>query len=208
MLGLPRIGTQMYVTHGEGVNFRSRLEGVDGDTLCLTAPLETTGITPPRPGHQLDVFWAQTRTRVILPCKLVQIADTAPYQWTLVANGGPRHSNRREFVRGGGGGPVRLLAEEDDDAVDGRLLDISEGGLRCWVPRAPQLGTGDKLQAAVLLSKDEVEVTGAVLDVRDAFDQPGKHVILTFQAGERVERRIRQHVFAWEIAERRQYEAR
>lgn len=213
VVDLPRIGTPMYVVHSEGVNYRSRLEAADGDTLTLTAPLETTGPTAPLPGRRLEVFWAQTRSRVVLPCRLVEVADTAPYRWILVADGVPRHSNRREYVRGGGGGAVRLTVEAEvgaegdaGEAVTGRLLDISEGGLRCWVARAPQVGAGDRLSAAFLLDGDEVELSATVLDVRDAWDEPGQHIICTFRTGEGTARLIRRHVFAWEIAERREFE--
>ncbi|GIE95596.1 PilZ domain-containing protein [Paractinoplanes rishiriensis] len=206
MVDLPRVGTPMYVVHAEGVNYRSRLEAVDGNKLSLAAPLETTGPEQPRPGHQLDVFWALPRARVILPCRLIEVVDNAPFRWVLEPIGTPKQSNRREYVRGGGGGPVRLAAEEGAEAVVGRLLDISEGGLRCWVARAPQVGTGDKMQASVPLGRRDVEVDGAVLSVRDAYDEPGQHLILTFAAGERVAKAIRQHVFAWEISERRRFE--
>lgn len=203
MVDLPRIGTPIYVSHGEGVNYRSRLEEVDGNKLSLSAPLETTGPTRPLPGHLLDVFWAQPRTRIVLPCRLIEIGEAAPYRWVVEAVGTPRQSNRREFVRGGGGGAVRLAVDEGEEEVVGRLLDISEGGLRAWVARAPQVGTGDVMQAQVPLGTDEVDVTGAVLSVRDAYDEPGKHLILRFEPGERVARVIRQHVFSWEIDERR-----
>ena len=207
MVDLPQIGTPMFVAHSEGVTYRSRLEAADGTTLRLAAPLETSGSVP-RPGHKLDVYWAQPRCRVVLLCRVVEIAETAPFQWVLEAVGNPVASNRRRYVRGGGGGPVRLAAEEGDEAVSGRLLDISEGGLRCWVARAPRVGTGDPLQASVPLGRTQVELTGAVHAVRDAYDEPGQHVILRFEAGEREAQLIRQHVFATEIAERRRFEGR
>jgi hypothetical protein len=195
----------MFLVHSEGVNYRSRLEEVDGTTLSLAAPLETTGPDVPRPGQQLDVFWALSRARVIVPCRLIEVVESAPYRWILESIGPPRRSNRREYVRGGGGGPVRLAAGEDESVV-GRLLDISEGGLRCWLPEAPPIGTGGKMQASVPLGRNDVEVNGAVLSVREAYDEPGQHLILKFQAGERIARVIRQHVFSWEIEERRRFD--
>jgi hypothetical protein len=205
VVDLPRVGTQMYMAHNEGVNYRSRLEEVDGQKLSLAAPLETAGDDVPKPGHQVDVYWALPRTRVILPCRLIQIVDSAPARWILEPVGTPRQSNRREYVRGGGGGPVRL-ADPADETFVGRLLDISEGGLRAWVARKPQVNHGETMLASVPLGKHEVEVEGAILSVRDAYDEPGHHMILTFQPGEQVARMIRQHVFAWEIAERRRFE--
>lgn len=201
MAQLPRVGTAMYVVHAEGVNYRSRLESVDGETLSVAAPLETTDQDVPRPGQIVEVFWAQPRARIILPCRLVEVAD-APYRWVLEPVAAPVISNRREFVRGGGGPPVELAGDEDQ-RINGRLLDISEGGLRCFVSNPAKLKVGDKMQAWVSLGAGEVEVEGAVHTVREAAEEPGHHVILTFRTPEQVARVIRQHVYAWEIAERR-----
>jgi c-di-GMP-binding flagellar brake protein YcgR len=205
VVDLPQVGTPMYLTAAQGVNYRSRLEAIDGQMLSLSAPLETTDTEPPRPGQLIDVYWAQLRARVIVPCRMVETGTEAPFRWIVEAVGAPQQSNRREYVRGGGGVPVRL-ASEPEATVVGRLLDISEGGLRCWVPEAPSIGAGDQLLASVPLGRHEVELTGAVHTVRDAYGEPGKHMILTFQTGERVARVIRQHVFAWEIEERRRFE--
>jgi hypothetical protein len=198
---LPRVGTAMYVVHAEGVNYRSRLESIDGETLSVAAPLETTDGDMPRPGQIVEVFWAQPRARIILPCRLVEIAES-PYRWVLEPIAAPVISNRREFVRGGGGAPVELAGDEEQ-RITGRLLDISEGGLRCWVAAPAQMKVGDKMQAWVTLGAGDVEVEGAVHTVREAGEEPGHHVILTFRTPEQVARVIRQHVYAWEIAERR-----
>lgn len=208
MLDIPRIGTPVYVEDVTGVNYRTRLEEVDGDTLRVAAPLETTGIRAPAPGHKFDVYWAQTRARVILPCRLLGVADVSPFRWILAADGTPRTSNRREYVRGGvgTGAAVRLAVARTANSVEGRLLDISEGGLRCWVSEAPKVGASKHLVVSVRLGKDEMDLPAAVVAVRDALDEPGKHVILSLQIGERMAQLIRKHVFAWEIAERRRYE--
>jgi hypothetical protein len=198
---LPRIGTAMYVVHAEGVNYRSRLESIDGETLSVTAPLETTEQNMPRPGQIVEVFWAQPRARIILPCRLVEIAES-PYRWVLEPIAAPVISNRREYVRGGGGPQVEL-SDDEDQRINGRLLDISEGGLRCWVAAPAGMKVGDKMQAWVGLGAGQVEVEGAVHTVREAVDESGHHVILTFRTPEQVARVIRQHVYAWEIAERR-----
>lgn len=202
MAELPRIGTPMFMVHTDETNYRCRLEAVDGDTISVSAPLETEGHPVPQPGQVIEVFWALSRARVILPCRLVRIADAAPFQWILEPIGEPRKSNRREFVRGGGGLPVGLEHTEAVRQLVGKLLDISEGGLRCWVPEAGGVKVGDRLSASLRLSTGQLEQDGAVHTVRPAFDEPGQHVILTFHSDEATAQLIRQHVFAWELAER------
>jgi hypothetical protein len=202
MADLPRIGTPMFLVHTDESSYRSRLEAVEGDTISVSAPLETEGSDVPRPGQVLEVFWVQPRARVILPCRVVRIADEPPYRWVLEPIGEPRKSNRRMFVRGGGGLPVGLENDEEVRQLDGKLLDISEGGLRCWVPEAGGVKVGDRLSASLRLSTGRLEQDGAVHTVRPAFDEPGHHLILTFHSDEATAQLIRQHVFAWELAER------
>ncbi|MFF5288860.1 flagellar brake protein [Paractinoplanes globisporus] len=200
---LPAVGTPMFLVLGDGVNFRSRLVSVDGDTFTVAAPLETAGPATPTPGRELDVFWVPPSTRIVLATRLIAISDESPYRWTLTATDAPRQNNRREYVRGGGGAAVRLAT--DDHAIEGALLDISEGGLRCWIDEPVALAPGDALRAAVRLgTSGEVELSGTILTVREApHGDPGRHVVLTFDTPESMAQMIRLYVMAWEINERR-----
>jgi len=200
---LPALGAPMFLVLGEGMNFRSRLEAVGEDTFEVAAPLETASPAELHPGHELEVFWVPPRTRVILPCRLVAVRDGAPYRWTLAPAGEPQPSNRREFVRGGAGAAVRLKSETGDLALEGRLLDISEGGLRCWIPGGVKTERGDGMTTVLWLGTEEAELEGRVHSVREAPDAPGQHLVLTFTAPENVARLIRQYIIAWEIGERR-----
>jgi hypothetical protein len=200
---LPRVGTPMYLVHAEETNYRSRLEGVEDEVLRVAAPLETTGPEVPQAGQAIEVFWAQPRTRVILPCLLVEITDSAPYQWRLQPTGVPQPGNRREFVRGGGGPEVQLGAEPEEQMLDGRLLDISEGGLRCLLPMRGKFEVGDTISASLRLETADVEVTGSVYRLREAFRTPGWEMVVIFRPDEKTAQLIRQYVYAWEIAERR-----
>jgi hypothetical protein len=153
-------------------SYRSRLEAVEGDTISVTALLEIEGAAAPLPGQLIEVFWAEPRARVIQPCRLVRIAAAAPYQWIFEPIGEPRKSNRREFVRGGGPA-VALGTDEDVRRLNGKLLDISEGGLRCWVPEAGGVKVGDRMSASLRLSTGSLEQDGAVHTVRPAYDEAG-----------------------------------
>ncbi|MBL7254168.1 flagellar brake protein [Paractinoplanes lichenicola] len=200
---LPDVGTALFLVLGEGVNFRSRLESVDGETFTVAAPLETAGPAGFTPGQEFEIFWATPRTRIVLPTRLVALSDESPFRWRLTPTAAPRQSNRREYVRGGGGAAVRLATEEH--SMEGALLDISEGGLRCWIDEPADLAPGDELRATVSLGpENEVEVTGTILTVREApHGDPGQHVVLTFTSGESLAQMIRLYVMTWEINERR-----
>lgn len=209
MTELPPIGTPVYLAPGPDISYRSRLESMDGRTFTVTAPLETSGDRIAlQPGQPFEVFWAQPRARILLPCRLVEITDSVPPQWVLAATAGTRQGNRRQYVRGGGGTVVRLAPGPNSPPVEGRLLDISEAGLRCWVVTPPPIEAGERIGARVLLGTGEVDVAGVVHAVRDAVDVPGYHVILRFHSSESVAQKIRQYIFGWEIAERRHVQER
>jgi hypothetical protein len=170
----------------------------------VTAPLETSGQAVLEPGCEFDVFWAMPRTRIVLPCRLVRISDSAPLRWTLVPTAAPRSDNRRQFVRGGGGAAVRLEPEDSDKPVEGALLDISEGGLRCWIDETPPVSRGDRTRATVWLGTGEAQLSGRVHAVRAApHGELGRDLILTFDTKDDVAQMIRQYILAWEIGERR-----
>ncbi|HWS31251.1 MAG TPA: PilZ domain-containing protein [Actinoplanes sp.] len=205
---LPEIGAAVYLVLGGGVSLRSRLEAVDGNTLTVAAPLETTDMSVYEPGREFEIFWAPPRTRVILPCRLVAVSGSAPARWTIVPAGPSRTDNRREYVRGGAGAVVRLEAEVEGQPAEGVLLDISEGGLRCWIDEATSLKSGDHVSATVWLGTAEAHIGGTVLNVREApHGDPGQHLILTFDTGEDMAQMIRQYIMAWEIGERRRRRA-
>ncbi|MEU4425665.1 PilZ domain-containing protein [Actinoplanes sp. NPDC024001] len=201
---LPEIGTPVFLVLSDGINLRSRLESVDGGTFSVAAPLEIAGPALLEPGHRFDVFWAPPRTRVVLPSRLIGISERAPLRWTFAPTANARTENRRQFVRGGAGAVVRLDSEVSGQPAEGVLLDISEGGLRCWIDEPMSLTRGDRLRATVWLGTSEAVLSCTVHTVRQApHGDPGQHLILTFDAKEDVARMIRQYILAWEIGERR-----
>lgn len=201
---LPEPGTPVFLVLGEDVNFRSRLETVDGDALIVSAPLETSGAAMVEPGREFEIFWAPPRTRVVLPCRLIAVSDEAPYRWTVVPTAPARHDNRRQSVRGGAGTLVRLDAAPAGQTTEGVLMDISETGLRCWIDQPLPVGPGDQVRATVWLGTGEAQLNCVVHTMRAApHGDPGQHLILTFDTPEDVAQMIRQYVLAWEIGERR-----
>jgi hypothetical protein len=202
-MDLPEIGSPMFLALGDGVNFRSRLESVDDGTFSVASPLETTGPEGFLPGYEFDVFWVPPRSRIVMPVLLKGVSDNAPFRWTLFPTAEPVISNRREYARGGAGAPIRLFGDWGPQYLQGRMLDISEGGLRFWLPDAKMLREGDPMRAMVWLGNGEAELKGTVYAVRPAGDEPGDHVVMIFKTVDPLAQMIRQYVIAWEIGERR-----
>jgi hypothetical protein len=202
-MDLPEIGSPMFLSLADGVNIRSRLESVDGNTFSVAAPLETAGPVGFLPGYEFEVFWVPPRNRIKMPVLLKDVTQTSPYRWTLFATAEPEISNRREFARGGAGASIRLFGESGSQWQQGQMLDISEGGLRFWVADDKMFKEGDYMRALVWLGNGEAEVKGRVYAVRPAGDEPGYHVVLIFKSIDPLAQMIRQYVIAWEIGERR-----
>ncbi|BCY07382.1 PilZ domain-containing protein [Actinoplanes sp. L3-i22] len=202
-MDLPEIGSPMFLALGDGVNFRSRLESVEEDTFSVAAPLETTGPEGFLPGYEFDVFWVPPRSRIVMPVLLKGVSDNSPFRWTLFPTAEPVISNRREYARGGAGAPIRVFGDFGPQYLQGRMLDISEGGLRFWLPDAKMLREGDQMRALVWLGNGEAELKGKVYAVRPAGDEPGHHVVMIFKTVDPLAQMIRQYVIAWELTERR-----
>lgn len=203
MIEWPEIGTPVYLVLGEGVNFTSRLTRIERDSFEVAAPLESTFLPGLEPVTPFELFWTVRRTRMVLPSRLLGTSDEAPYRWYLAPAGETREEDRREFARGGAGAAVRLMAGSDQSDHEGRLLDISENGMRCWISGAEPMKTGDPVRAVVWLGSGEADLSTQVHAIRDADEGPGRHLILRFEAPAETAAMIREYVAAWQMGERR-----
>ncbi|MDY7087300.1 MAG: PilZ domain-containing protein [Actinomycetota bacterium] len=200
-VALPGKGTPLFLVTAEETSLTSRLESVDGDTFSVVRPAELTG--PLEEGAELDIFWAAPHSRVVVTCRLLDSGDD-PSRWRFAPTGPARPDNRRQFPRGGAGAAVGLTAAGDGETKAGALLDISEGGLRCWIDPSLSFAEGDRVRATLWLGTGEVRLDSVVHAVRGT--RPGdlgRHLILTFTPDHEAANLIRQYVKAWEIGERR-----
>ncbi|GID28593.1 PilZ domain-containing protein [Paractinoplanes brasiliensis] len=200
-VALPGKGTPLFLVTAEEASVTSRLESVDGDTFNVMRP---AGLTEQlEEGAELDIFWTTPNSRVVVTCRLLDSGED-PSHWRFAPTGPARSDNRRQFPRGGAGAAVRLMAAGDGGPAAGALLDISEGGLRCWIDPSLSFAQGDRVRATLWLGTGEVELDSVVHAVRET--RPGdlgRHLILTFAPDDKAANLIRQYVKAWEIGERR-----
>jgi hypothetical protein len=204
MTDLPEINSLVYVTLRD-VNFRSRVEDVDGPLLSIGAPIGAGDSDVPDDDSDLEVFWTGLRARYVLPVRMVGRTRTRPARWHLLATGEPVRQTRRSYVRGGGGGSVELLE------VDGRskgtphpaeIIDISEAGLRCHIPDSG-LSPGGIVVMRLRLPNRMMEVSGTIRSIRSGDRGPDSELVMTYEPKEADAQAIRRYVFQWEITERR-----
>lgn len=208
----------------------SRVEDLSESAIAIAVPRGPGDVEPPDEGEELELRWVGARGLQVLPVRLSGRARDGVALWWCEPVGSVLLQQRRAYVRAPAapGGAVRVLlspAGSDDDgggepatgaAAEGRLVDLSEGGLRARVT-GWDLGEDVAVLVTVTLPDGggEAPATGAprlvlrgralrgrepggatalpgVLDVSVCFDQPVP------RADE-----LRRLVFAWQRAERR-----
>lgn len=209
MADLPEVNSLLYITVKDDLNHRSRVEDRDGAKLTVAAPIGAGDLEIPEDGSELIVFWTGLRARYVLPVRMLGQTRGHPARWHLLALADPIRKTRRRFVRGGGGGPIELVPKTVEvrerrvvDAIQGQIVDLSEGGVRCRVAQA-DLVPGDPVVVRVKLGARNLQILGQVISERSESDKSGIDVVVTYQPSEADAQVIRRHVFQWEIAERR-----
>ncbi|WP_127507470.1 PilZ domain-containing protein [Actinoplanes solisilvae] len=181
----------------------SRVVSAGDGTVTVTAPADGP---VPAAGEDIDVYWAVPGSRIVLPCRLTEISGETPGRWTLTPTAAARHDDRRRSARGGALTTVDLHAERDGATAKAALIDISEGGLRCWIDDGSlPVTAGDPVRIGVRLGTGEARLNALVHSVRELpRSYSGQHIVLTFEAEHETATLIQRYVIAGETGERRQ----
>src|SRR4051794_383521 len=138
----------------------SRVELVTTSHFIVATPHDHTAV----PADPFVVSWAEGTVAIELPT-LVTDVRTGSYPTWVVAPAGPAERvQRRQFVRipeSGDSAHLRLFTASG--AVAGTVLDLSEGGLRCAVPRGVIAVIGDRFELVLGFDKTEISTAGTVV---------------------------------------------
>jgi hypothetical protein len=200
----PNINTLVDLRFEDGREFPSRVEDAEGETLILAAPFDA-GVEPPEPGQEFHLRWsAGARGRYLAPIRLVGLSRQPLRVWHVKVSGPIRIEQRRRFVRGGGGELIRLRPAPPavGPELSGRIVDLSEGGLRCWVGHA-DLTVGDSVSVRVGLDEEVIELTGTVLRMSVKDDGKGLDVVVVFDLDDGLAALIRRYVMSQQLIARR-----
>jgi c-di-GMP-binding flagellar brake protein YcgR len=209
MLG---VGSPVNLTHMEE-EFESRVEVVDGNTVIVAAPLNTT-VEPPELGSILSLGWAaEPRGQYVADARLVSTSrvEGVPIRcWSVSVESEPVLHQRRRFVRAGGGEAVRVRAKGRDVMISGHATDVSEGGVRFKVcdpnPAEAEPATlrdGEPVTAVLQLGDDTLDADGCVLRTIDNPTAKTVDVIVTLQLSERQAQMVRRYVLRQQVLARR-----
>jgi len=186
--------------------YRSRMEDVADGLLTVAAPIGVGDVEPPQVGDVFELAWADRKARHLVSVRLAALTKERPCRWLVEVDGEARRDNRRNFMRAGGGGEqVRMARPEVEDAapVLGRLIDVSEAGIRCWLASC-DFTPGEFVQIQATLRDNSLGLVGQVLSVRQpGASGKGADLVVTYQVDEASAQVIRRYVMAYDLAERR-----
>jgi hypothetical protein len=165
VIRLPEAGASVVLRDQAGGAHRARLVNImEGHLgLLLDEPRDQTFAVSSR----LLVTWPDKFGLICLPCLSVRLPDQADTRLIVQVSGESWREQRRQFPRARVGGEVTLRSPEQPGLppVRGKLIDLSEAGLRCAIDeRHTALREPKTLVSVVLdLDENELELPGKVL---------------------------------------------
>ena len=212
MSRIPSINSLVEVVFDDTRTYRSRMEDVADDVLTVAAPIGAGDVEPPALGEVFVLAWADHRARHMVSVRLTAMTTERPIRWQGQVDGEPRRDNRRNFMRAGGGGEAVQIQRsgrpndagaEAAAATDGRLIDVSEAAIRCWLSSC-EYQPGELVAVATTLHNHQLELVGTVLSVRQpAPAGKGAEIVVTYEVDEARAQIIRRYVMDYDLVERR-----
>jgi c-di-GMP-binding flagellar brake protein YcgR len=200
MADLPKINSLVRIEMREGQYIPSRVEAVDGNLYTVGRPSYSGDLEVADPGTEMAMIWFSERGVYGVPARLVtQHRDRIPV-WQIEITGEVELKQRRKFVRVPFVAPVTLAVGKDaENAVEGTLVDLSEGGIRCVLRSAVREDI-----VAVTIDDDEspITVSGWIVRVTPQADG-SQHVVVVFDPSPGDADRIRRLVMREQLRLRR-----
>ena len=201
---LPAINCLVDVVLLDGELYNSRVEDVHGRLITVGAPYGIRWEDVPRVGAGLEIAWVSGDRRHAVDMRLKSITREQPPRWELQVVGSVRLQTRRNYVRGGGGEGIEIV--KGTHTFSGRVMDLSEGGVRLRI-REDRFERDDRVEVRLRLDDTTYPLSGKVLFVRWIPDLEGFDVIITYEPSEAVGTAIRGYVLRREMEERRRLRA-
>jgi hypothetical protein len=200
---LPPINGLIDLVLSDGEVFPSRIEDADGKLVAVGAPLGLPRAEMPKPGSALEIAWIVEDARHAVDVRLRSVTTDAPPRWELTVIGAVRLQTRRSFVRGGGSGELTKVIR-DGETYLGKIIDLSEGGVRLRVAD-DSFRDHDEVDVHLMLDGERMPLHGTVLFIRRHPESASYDVIITYQPTEAVGRAIRGYVMRCEMEARRRF---
>ncbi len=202
--GLPEVNDGVELVHQRWpAVVRSRVEDRGPHAVVVARPAKVAGAPVHlRRGDRLHLRWTSSRGlhEALVAC--TDIADAPLPTWTLLLRDAPSVEQRREAFRIAATAGCRVTRRGEHGI--GQLVDLSEGGLRLMPPEGLRLQPGFRVEVALELDDGPIELAAEVLRL-DGYGTAGLRFL---DSDEHTTARLRSHVFALELAARRQARGR
>lgn len=197
---LPAINALVDVSLIDGSCYPSRVEDVDGGVFTVAAPFGIPDADRPNAGASLELVWVNEGNRFAVPARFTSLTREQPHRWLVQVVGSAQRKSRRRYMRGGWGEPVRV--SNAGGTIHGRVIDMSERGVRCRV-NAQDYAPDESVELAITLGDEVVNTAARVLIVRLHQESGGYDLVATYEPTETVSRTIRGYILRRQMEERR-----
>lgn len=119
-----------------GAEHPTRVEGFTEKGCILAAPSlpHTTDVDPRIAKDGFFLGWVNVHHALEVPAELVEATTGHLPTWTIEATGDVQETQRRAFVRLSMNLPIKLQLLVSGPPFEGEAVDLSEGGLRAYMP--------------------------------------------------------------------------
>jgi len=204
---LPPVNSLLPVVFpGDEEEHPSRLEDCDGPLLAIAAPCYAGDLVLHGPGATLALRWTAQRGLYEAPAELVEVERRSIPLWRVRLTGPVRVLQRRRYARAEVSGPVSIhpVDGEVGDAVDGSLVDVGEGGLRCRMDDPSWVRPGLRVEADFTLDDAALRLPGEVLRILPVREgDRGEIVVVVFDEPVQQAELIRRFVLQQQLQMRR-----
>jgi hypothetical protein len=200
----PAVGTPVAIKVADGSFLPARVLSRVGDEVTLDAPSIIGAVPRPVEHDVLQLSYPCSRGMQFVDARFVSAERVPAPVWKvlLTVDEAVVHQRRR-FVRAATDGPVCLTVDGGIQQVRmGRLLDVSEGGVRARVPSKGQL-EGDWASVRIVVDGDAVDVSGTLLRVEPAAEGYDE-IVVAFPDDHALAGRLRRFVMAEQRRARRE----
>lgn len=184
-------------THDVGL--RSQIQDVVDDELVIAAPVEADDVAPLQAGETLTLSWTNDRGLHRLRVVLRERIDDPP-RWRVEIASPVAREQRRDSYRVPVMGTVGLWLP--DRWWTARLVDVSEGGLRCLLPGDLVVPEGTACEVSLDVVRPGLRLPGEVLRVREGVDAMLDLGIRLTDVAPPVADELRRYVFDVQLAQR------
>jgi hypothetical protein len=199
--GLPAVDLHVDLSTVSGVTYPSRVEGVNGDIVRVTAPMNPVELL--QPGAPLELAWLRGRSWVAVSASFVGVTGGQFPCWDVRVLGEVRRQTRREFVRSGSGETIQISRPgAGQPRVVGVVMDIGEAGVRVRLGIC-DFQLADPVVLTFRLGTERLLTAGHVLDVRHLAESGCSDLVIALEPTEAMRRIIVSYVLRRELEERR-----